>query len=282
MENNELIEALNYYEIKDIDYINKCKRCLDSINSNNKALKQFNTYHNILYVDNSNEIRKLWKYKRLEDLFEDEFDPFFTNILLLSGYKYHKDNMMFKSFDEEQIKIHKIRVKETLLNDIVKRKYDGIRISQMLWGAYFINCRLIEIGRLQYEYYSDEVIKIHIPKGDKLNIDDVKQSIKESRKYIYKYFNIINFNYYCNSWLLSKQIHKLMDKTSNIYKFYELFEVTEGEECLDDILNFVFGKNDIIDYSELNEKTSLQIKIKNYLMRHKKIKIGHGKLKDGK
>ncbi len=280
MKNNELIEALNYYEIEDIDYINKCKNCLNFINSNKKVLEQFNFYHSILFIDKSNKIRELWKYKRIEELFKQyQVDYFITNILLLSGYKFHEENMIKRGFDKEQINIHKVRVKEALLNDIIKRKYDGIRISQMLWGAYFINCRLIEIGRLQYEYFNDNVIKIHIPNGGKLNIDLVKQSLKSSRKFIEKYFNTTHFNYYCNSWILSKQIHELVDKNSDIYKFYELFDVEEGEECLDDILNFVFEKNNIVDYNKLSERTSLEVKIKDFLMSNKQIKIGQGKLK---
>lgn len=281
MKYNELMDALKYYKIRDIDYINRCKNCLNFINGNNTVLDQFNIYHNILFVDKNNKLRELWQYKRLDGLFNSQVDSFITNLLLLSGYKYHERNMIKMCFDKEQINIHKTRVKESLLNDVIIRKYDGIRISQMLWGAYFINCRLIEIGRLQYEYYNDEVIKIHIPKGDKLNIDRVKQSLKESHKFINKYFKCKNFNYYCNSWLLSKQIHELVNKKSNIYKFYELFEVVESEECLDDILNFVFDNKKINDYSELSERTSLEIKLKDYLITGKKIRIGQGKLKLG-
>ncbi len=279
MKNDELIESLNYYKIDDKDYINRCKQCLIFINSNDKVLKQFNAFHKILFVDKSNKIRDFWKLRRIEELFETEVNPFITNILLLSGYKYHEGNMIRNNFDEEQININKIRVRETLLNDVVERKYDGIRISQMLWGAYFINCIIIEIGRLQYEHFSDEIIKIHIPKGEKLNIDAVKESIEYSYEYIIKYFDITNFNYYCYSWLLSKQIHELVDRNSNIYKFYELFEVTEGEDCLEDVLKFVFGENCIIDYAKLSESTSLQREIKKYLMSCGKIRIGKGRLK---
>lgn len=279
MKNSELIEALKYYEIENIDYINKCKECLNFINDNNEILEKFNIYHYILFIDKNNQIRELWKYKKLEELFDTEVNSFITNLLLLSAYKYHQENMIKRGFDIEQINIHKTRVKESLLNDIFIRKYDGIRISQMLWGAYFINCRLIEIGRLQYEYYNDEAIKIHIPKGDKLNIDIVKKSLKQSYEFINKYFKISNFDYYCNSWLLSKQIHKLVNKNSNIYKFYELFNVTEGEECLDDILNFVFDLKNEIDYAKLEENTSLQRSIKNYLLKGNDIKLGRGILK---
>lgn len=97
---------------------------------------------------------------------------------------------------------------------------------------------------------------------------------------MYKYFNIINFNYYCTSWSLSKQIHELLNKNSNIYKFYGLFDVTEGENCLDDILDYVYKKCEINDYNNLNAITSLQIRIKDYLINGNEIKIGIGKLKD--
>lgn len=149
----------------------------------------------------------------------------------------------------------------------------------MLWGTYFINCRLIEIGRLQYEYFDGKTIKMHIPRGSRLDINEVVHSIKMSQQYIKKYFNTVNFNYECESWLLSKQIHALVDENSNIYQFYDLFEVIEGEDCLGDILNFVFEKSKIMDYSELSENTSLQRKVKEYLIKQKEITIGQGKLK---
>lgn len=38
------------------------------------------------------------------------------------------------------------------MNDLVIRKYEGVRISQMLWAIYFIRGRLLEIGILQFEY----------------------------------------------------------------------------------------------------------------------------------
>lgn len=41
----------------------------------------------------------------------------------------------------------------------------------MLWGTYFINNRLIEVGRLQFESINDNQVKIHIPAGEKLDIE---------------------------------------------------------------------------------------------------------------
>ncbi len=192
------------------------------------------------------------------------------------------------SFDKNQLEIHKKRVKQALINDIELRKYDGIRISQMLWGAYFVNIRIIEVGRLQYEFCKvnplnekeyKKCIKIHIPSGEKLAEEQVKESIIKSKEQILKYFNLENPEYYCSSWLLSPTINKVIDKSSNIAKFYDMFEILEEKDGIEDILNFVYNVKKCNNYDELEENTSLQIKIKEMLLRNEKLTIGVGILK---
>lgn len=277
--NKEIIdEALLFYDIEDDKYKLKCYECLEQIEKDSKLAEEFNDIFKILYVSKSNKISELWSIKSLNDLFSNGVHSYITNLLLLSGYKIHKDNFIRYNLDEKQMLIHKKRVKECLLNDIVLRNYNGIRISQMVWGSYFSNIKLIEIGRLQYEKCED-YIKIHIPSNDKLDIDKVCESLRKSKKYIEKYFNMKEFDYHCNSWLLSKQIHTLLDKNTNIFKFYELFNVEDGENCIDDILNFVYQILEIQDYKELKENTTLQKNIKLYLLDRNEIKIGKGVLK---
>lgn len=82
MKHFELMEALQYYEIQDMDYIKMCQRCLNFIHSKDQILKQFCEFHHILFVDQSNKIRALWKWKKIEDLFGNQIDPFITNLLL--------------------------------------------------------------------------------------------------------------------------------------------------------------------------------------------------------
>lgn len=108
-----------------------------------------------------------------------------------------------------------------MLNDIVNKHYDGIIISQMLWGTYFINARLIEYLRLQFEPTINNKIKMYIPAGKNLDINEVKKSIQNSRELLKKYYNIENPKYICESWLLSKEISKMLDENSNIKKFQE-------------------------------------------------------------
>lgn len=281
-------DALKFYSISDDEYKMKCYKCVDEINQNSDYQEIVSNVYNILFLDKDDNIRKLWSIKNLKELFEDINNPFITNVLLLSGYDVHKRNMNKYALDSKQIKIHKKRVRESLLNDIIIRNYDGIRISQMLWGAYFINIRIIEVGRLQYEFIKfnplredeyKECIKIHIPSGEKLLEQEVKKSIIDSRKEIKKYFNLENADYYCSSWLLSPAINKVLDKTSNIAKFYNMFNIIEEKDGLEDILNFVFNVRECNNYTELKSSTSLQIKLKEMLLKNKKLTIGVGILK---
>lgn len=169
----------------------------------------------------------------------NHYNSFITNVLVLLGYKLHERNMENKNYNNTEKTLYKKRVTEALTNDIYIRKLESIRISQMIWGAYFINTKLIEVGRLQYEKCENH-IKIHIPSGSKLDIEEVLNSINDSKIDIEKYFNIKNPEYRCDSWLLSNQINSIIDSNSNISKFYRLFEVKDGPDATKDILNFVF------------------------------------------
>lgn len=270
--------ALKYYQINDTNYKNKCYKCIKDVNE----IKDFNIkaeeIYNILYTDKSFKIDTLWKRQNMIELFGEQYNPYITNILVLYSYEIHCQNMKLKKYNREQKELYKKRVKETLTNDIFVRKLEGIRISQMIWAAYFINTKLIEVGRLQYEKCENH-IKIHIPSGEKLQIDKVLDSIKNSKQEIEKYFNIKNPEYRCDSWLLSNQINNIIDSNSNIAKFYNLFEVKDGLDATKDILNFVFNVQECSNYNHLVEDTSLQKLLKQQLLKNKEMKIGWGKLK---
>ncbi len=272
-------EALDYYLIKDADYQEKCNICIDEIIRQKKIYIKAKEIYEILYTDETGKFKELWNEKDINILFGQKVNPFITNILLLLGFEYHIKNIKKYDFDDEQIKKQKQRIKECLLNDIVNKHYDGIRISQMLWGTYFINGRLIECGRLQFEPTSNDKVKIHIPAGNKLDIKDVKDSIENSRKLIKKYYNIENPKYICESWLLSKEISEMLDENSNIRKFQELFDIQSAENGIDDVLNFVFNLKKCDNYNELSEVTRLQKNIKEFLKSNKTIYDGYGELK---
>lgn len=268
-------DAFEFYNIDSV-YKSKCFKCIDELN-----IDRFNEIVINLFENDFNDIIKYWNVKDINELFWDEVNPFITNLIILYGYKYHIQTIDKYKFDNNQIKKQKERIKECFLNDLINRKYEGVRISQMLWAIYFIRGRLLEIGILQFEYFDYNNIKIHIPKGNRLYIDDVLTSIKKSRIEIKKYYNISNYNYTCNSWILSKELNEIIDSNSNIANFYNLFNVKTGGDCLEDILNFVYNLKECNDYSLLEENTKLQKIIKYELLNNKKLYLGLGVLKNG-
>lgn len=276
-------KAFKFYNI-DESYKEECYRCVEEINRSENYQKVFKDVYEILYYSDFSRIQELWQIKDVNELFANNINSFVTNLMIILGYEFHEKNMNKYKLDMEQVSIHKKRVRECFLNDLIYRKYNGVRISQMLWAVYFIRVRIIEIGRLQYEYEDTEndisIIKIHIPKGKKLDQKDVKNSIKKSKNQLKQVFKLDKIKYICNSWLLSNQIYNIVDKNSNISLFHNLFVVKDGKSCIPDIINFVYEINECDDYNKLSEKTTLQKKIKEQLLLNGKFYLGLGVLKE--
>ena len=85
--------------------------------------------------------------------------------------------------------------------------------------------------------------------------------------------------YICETWLLSKEISKMLDENSNIKKFQELFDIQSSKNAIDDVLNFVFNLKKCDNYNELPETTRLQKSIKEFLINNGTIYEGYGELK---
>lgn len=284
MDKEEITKALSFYQIKDKDYYNKCMECIENLEQN-KNLKDKVMEIRKKMLEDDLYLKSLWNYQDLEEIVKENTLSFLTNIILLSTFPVLKSNP--RNLSNKYLKIAKKRIRESLLNDIVKRGYDSIRISQMLWGIYFVKERIFEIGRLQYELCfinpltnkEEKGIKIHIPRGESLKDEEVIESLKKAPKEIKKYFKLDNPNYYCSSWLLSKEILSMLKNNANIVRFSKHFVITEGEECTEDILNFIFELTECRDYKELPEDTSLEKKVKEHLLKGETFHLGIGLLK---
>ena len=277
----DINKAFSFYNISP-EFKERSYQCVQQINDSKIFANAVSKVYKKLYLDDFNELKELWDIENKEVLFASGIDPFVTNIMILIGYKIHAQNLDKNKLGEQQLVAHKKRVKECFEKDLIQREYNGVRISQMLWATYFIRLKIIEVGRLQYEKFvidDKPIIKIHIPEGSKLDINLVKKSIKSAKKDIANIFGLHNCEYMCESWLLSNQIHSLVDKETNIYKFHELFWVKDGQDCGKDILNFVYKTNHCSNYSMLEENTSLQKIIKKELMAKGKFYLGIGVLK---
>ena len=138
---------------------------------------------------------------------------------------------------------------------------------------------IIQVGRLKYEVNDDGWISIHIPRRKGFDIADIRKSIEDSRIMLKKMYGLENPPYRCSSWLLSNQVYALIPKDSNIARFHDLFEIEDGKDATEDLLNFVWQAKPETPISELPEDTSLQRKIKAELLAGRPILIGKGILK---
>lgn len=85
------------------------------------------------------------------------------------------------------------------------------------------------------------------------------------------------FQYYVEK--IRNQNYNIIDKNSNISLFHNLFDIKDGEDCINDIMNFLYEINECDDYNKLSEETSLQKKIKEQLLCNEKFYLGLGVLK---
>jgi hypothetical protein len=274
--------AFEFYGL-DETYKEKCYNCLKEINGNQAFKDAFKRVYDRIYFGNLDTLRFLWEIKDTDELFTKGINPFVTNLMIVSAYQLHKENMTDLKFDEEQIAAHKKRVKICFENDLKVRGFTGTRLTQMLWSVYFVRTKLIEVKGLQYERFLNDdnsiSIKMHIPTGTKIDAVSVKASVKASIEQLREIFGIENAPYLCESWLLCNQIYEIINKESNIAQFHDLFDVEDSENCIDDILNYVYKTSLCEDYSLLNEETSLQRVIKKELLGNKTFYFGNGVFK---
>jgi hypothetical protein len=125
---------------------------------------------------------------------------------------------------------------------------------------------------------------IHIPTGSPLDSQTVDSSLIEASKKLSIYYPEIKNNrliFMCHSWLLSNNLDLFLDKTTNIIKFRDRFYHLQKVDNGDDFLQFVFNQLDKkVNYYDLKEETSLQKKMKNYLVKGGKLQEGFGVIID--
>lgn len=104
---NEIDNALKYYNINDINYKNKCYKCIEEINSKNDFNAKSEEIYSILYTNKPFKIDTLWKRQNMVEPFGEQYNPFITSILVLLGYELHNRNMINKNFNNEQKELYK-------------------------------------------------------------------------------------------------------------------------------------------------------------------------------
>ena len=151
------------------------------------------------------------------------------------------------------------------------------------WTGRQTSLRLFRIGALEYELgekEADKWISIHIPSDADLSDRAVDESLSGARAFLKKYFpEYEGAQFHCHSWLLAPALKKLLPAESNINRFRERFTLLGTDEDADDYKLWVF-KNKALKIDEFPENTTLQKKMKAYLMQGGKVGCAWGFIRE--
>ncbi len=130
---------------------------------------------------------------------------------------------------------------------------------------------LVRVGSLEYER-TDEGISIHIPSDADLRPEAVKDSVRAAKELLGER------EYFCRSWMLSHKLKKLLPEGSNILRFRAMFHRFEYFPNDAGYLLWVF-KDPSLAPKDFPEDTSLQRKMKNFVIHGGKVGASHGFLR---
>ncbi|MFR3313259.1 MAG: hypothetical protein ACLTT2_03385 [Alphaproteobacteria bacterium] len=226
-----------------------------------------------------------------EHFLERSVSDMLPAFILLSGYEKHQINMKKHDFDSNQEEKHKKRIFECCTIGLDTYHINGVELSQLIWGSIFINAHIIELGRLQFEikkykydfqnfHFRDKFcIGIHIPRGHRLEYNEVEKSLQQAQKDILNYFSELKAYpvYFLDSWLLSNDLDEFLLKGSNISLFRKRFDVL-GYKTNSSISKFLFNTPSF-NIQNYPENTSLRRLVKNALLSGHKFYDGIGILK---
>ncbi len=152
------------------------------------------------------------------------------------------------------------------------------------WFVDYYRCQRFALGRLQYETFTfphenykgivkqgDTVLKCHIPSSGPILREDVIQSLKKAYDFYPDLIHEGVLPVYCSSWLLYPPTAAFYSESSNLRKFYDLFDTIEQKE---DLANKEYWRIFDAPYStealnDAPEKTSMQRALKKYLLEGK-------------
>lgn len=164
-------------------------------------------------------------------------------------------------------------------------KSDVLGFDRAAWSVRQLNLSIMRIGTLEYEYTvsnDKKVISIHIPSGADLSLASLKASFVAARKFTRaKMPEYADAPFICSTWLLFDGLKNFLNPDSKIMQFQSCFDIHKQYDTSGQNLVFIFHKNDCSDYASLPENTSLQRKLKEYLLSGGVITSGYGVVKEG-
>ncbi|MBO5525510.1 MAG: DUF5596 domain-containing protein [Clostridia bacterium] len=149
------------------------------------------------------------------------------------------------------------------------------------WTWWFVRqlaMKEFRVGELEFEF-TEGKIYIHIPADADMRPASIDKTFASFRAFLETYDpKEKNTPWYCESWMLSPVLERLLPETSNVLAFQRRFEIEFVEESMA-VLDWVFpGEKEL---SSLSERTSLQRNMKRFLLAGGNVGWAEGKLKSG-
>lgn len=277
----QLQEGLDFYGIADAAYAAALKDCREKIAGEVRLAAAFEAASGRIYTEDPAVRGAMWDIRSMEQLFGCTMPEYTANLFILSGWQRQRDAMQRAGLDAEQCRIQQFRVRQQLL------LADGgpLGIVPILWSSHFLLLEIVEIGRLQYEHRpavpGDERLRvgIHIPPEGRLTPQAVADSLAAAPAYLERVFGRRPEEYGTTTWLISRQLRPLYRSGSNLAAFCDLFDVTDGEDGIPDVKNYLFRASPDAPPETLPEDTSLQRAVKAYLLGGGQVRLGCGVLR---
>ena len=164
-----------------------------------------------------------------------------------------------------------------------KESYGVYGFDREWWTVRQLSGKLFRIGELEYEMVKEEGapgISLHIPSDTRLEREKLLVSIHRAREFLAEKFpEYSDAEIQCHSWLLSPTLKEVLSPGSNILEFQELFNIEVlGEDKEGEYKVWVFKKPGIL-LADLPEDTSLQRRLKSYLLSGGKVLEAKGCLR---
>lgn len=167
--------------------------------------------------------------------------------------------------------------------DECKDKTGKYAFDRAFWTWRQASMLIFRIGELEYEFINEngkKEVSVHIPSDAKMSDDVIDSSLKAAQEFFDTYYpEYSDCDYVCDSWLLSPKLKELLSEESNIIRFQNRFEIREENKEAKDIFEWLFKTSEDASIETLPEKTSLQRKAKELLLKGDNIGIAVGVMK---
>jgi hypothetical protein len=112
-------------------------------------------------------------------------------------------------------------------------------LGELNWLSNHFSMKLFRLGNLEFMIKKfpldfpekgivkgDMLIDVHIPNDAKFTPELCVESFRKAKEFFARYYPEYTFKFFtCHSWLLDRELNKLLDETSNIIQFGRRFTV---------------------------------------------------------